>query len=364
MPWPIPTPSDIAARLRAGFDGALSGALARLWPNNVAVSAKVFGGGISEVYDYQVWIKEQIFTRTCAEEVLEDHGADIGLPIREAAAATGFVIGTVSAATAIAAGTIVTRGDGRSYSVVADVGTPGPGDIAIQVMAVDPGAGGVALPGTVMTVSGVTDAAVDGAGITGGADRESFDSYRERLLFFKAYRPGHARPSDYVIWASEVSGVSRVFVERRPYGPGTVRVFPLFDGIYENGIPPAGEVARVQSHLDVAGASGVADIIVQAAVSQPVPIEIDELKPNLVGVRNVIRDELRATFRRRGVVAGADTPHPAMPFLATPQSFSRSWIGQAIANAAGEDRHDLILPAGNATVAAGSIATYSDPVFS
>ncbi|MBN9459066.1 MAG: baseplate J/gp47 family protein [Bosea sp.] len=364
MPWPISTPSEIAARLRAGFDGALNGALARLWPNNVSVSAKVFGGGLSEVYDYQAWIKDQIFTRTCADEVLEDHGADLDLPIREATAATGLVVGTVSAAIAVSAGTIVTRGDGRSYSVVADIGTSGPGDIAIQVMAVEPGAGGVALPGTVMTIAGVDGAVVDGAGLTGGADRESYDSYRERLLFFKAYRPGHARPSDYVIWASEVSGVSRVFVERRPYGPGTVRVFPLFDGIYEDGIPPAGEIARVQSYLDVVGASGVADIIVAAPVAQPIPVEIDELKPNLIGVRNVIRDEIRATVRRRGVVAGSDTPHPAMPFLATPQSFSRSWIGQAISNAAGEDRHDLILPASNVTVSAGSIATYSDPVFS
>ena len=44
-----------------------------------------------------------------------------------------------------------------------------------------------------------------------------------------------------------------------------------------------------------------------------------------------------------------------MPFLATAQTFSRSWISQGTANAAGEDRHVLNLPAGDVNVLAGRL---------
>lgn len=358
MPWSIPTPDEIAARLRARFDAGLAGVQARLWPNNVSVSAKAFGTGLAEVYDHQAWIKEQIFVRTCAEEVLEDHGADLGLPIRQAAAASGEVVATASAAVTVTAGTIVTRGDGRAYRVVSEAGIGAAGPIAVSVVALEAGSGGVALPGVDMTFADaplLSLAEVGAAGLIGGADKESYPSYRERLLFFKKYRPGHARPSDYVIWASEVSGVSRVYVERKPYGPGTVRVYVLFDGIYENGIPPAGEIARVQDYLEIVGASGVADIIVAAPVPEPIDITITGLAPNLIATRNTIQEEIDETFLRRAVVSGIDPGHRAMPFLATAQTFSRSWIGQAISNAAGEDRHVLALPDDNITIPAGRI---------
>lgn len=367
MPWNVPTPDDIAAKLRAGFDGELDGAMARLWPNNVAVSAKVYAGGLSEVYDYQSWIKEQIFVRSCADEVLEDHGGDLELPIRRATAASGQVTATATAAVVIRAGTILRRADGAAFVVATDAGIGGAGPLSLNVVAVAAGAASVTLPGVALAIDGtaaLTAVAVGPSGLTGGADQESYDDYRARLLFFKAYRPGHARPSDYVIWANEVPGVSRVFVERKPYGPGTVRVYVLFDGIYLNGIPPAGEIARVQDHLDIVGASGVADIIVAAPTAQVIPIEIGSLSPNSVTVKNTVLDEITELFRRRAVVAGIDPGHRAMPFLATAQTFSRSWIGQAVANAAGEARHDLVTPATNVVVTPGSIPVPGTPIFS
>ncbi|MEN5084251.1 baseplate J/gp47 family protein [Bosea sp. TWI1241] len=358
MPFSIRTPGEIAAQLRTAFDGALEGALARLWPNNVAISAKAYGGAVGGAYDHQDWIARQIFVHSCDDEVLEDHGADLELPIRQASAASGEVVATAAAAAAIARGTILTRADGRAYRLATDVFAAGPGEVALPVVALEAGSASVALPGVALALQGVpeiTGAVVGASGLTGGADRESFAAYRARLKFFKAYRPGHARPSDYVIWASEVSGVSRVFVERRPFGPGTVRLYPLFDGIYENGIAPAGEIARVKSHLELVGASGVADIIVAAPEALPVDVTISGLSPNKIATRNAIEIEIVEMFARRARVAGIDPGHPAMPFLATSQTFSRSWIGQAVANAAGEDRHVLVEPGSDVAVAAGRL---------
>lgn len=358
MPWSIPTPSEISAKLRTAFDGALPGALARLWPNNAAISSKAIGGAVGGVYDHQAVIARDIFVHSCREEVLEDHGQDLQLPIRQATAASGEITAIAAGPLTIQRGTLVNRGDGRAYQIATDVFAAGAGPISLPVVAVEAGALGVALPGVTMSVQGVTgltDAVVGAAGLVGGADREGYASYRRRLAFFKAFRPGHARPSDYVIWASEVSGVSRVFVERKPYGPGTVRVFPLFDGIYTNGIAPPGEIARVKSHLEIAGASGVADIIVEAPVALPIDISVANLSPNQLAVRNAIELELADVFARRARVAGIDPGHPAMPFLATAQTFSRSWISQGTANAAGEDRHVLNLPAGDVNVLAGRL---------
>lgn len=367
MPWTIPTPSEISAKLRTSFDGALQGALARLWPNNVAVSAKALGGAIGGVYDHQAVIARDIFVHSCREEVLEDHGQDLQLPIRQATAAAGEVTAVAAGPLTVERGTIVSRGDGRNYQLATDVIVAVAGPASLPVVAIEAGAGGVALPGTAMSVQGVaglTSVVVGASGLVGGADREGYASYRRRLAFFKAFRPGHARPSDYVIWASEVSGVSRVFVERKPFGPGTVRVYPLFDGVYENGIAPAGEIARVKSHLEVAGASGVADIIVEAPTAQPVPVTIANLAPNQLAVRNAIELELAEVFARRARVAGIDPGHPAMPFLATAQTFSRSWLGQGVANAAGEDRHVFSVPPADVVVAAGAIPVIGPVTFS
>lgn len=367
MPWSIPTPSEISAKLRTSFDGALQGALARLWPNNVAISAKAIGGAIGGVYDHQAVIARDIFVHSCREEVLEDHGQDLRLPIRQATAASGEVTATATGALTIARGTILSRGDGRNYQLATDVFAAAAGPVSLPVVALEAGSGGVALPGVAMSIQGVaglTALAVGAAGLVGGADRESYASYRRRLAFFKAFRPGHARPSDYVIWSSEVSGVSRVFVERKPYGPGTVRVFPLFDGIYANGIAPPGEITRVKSHLEIVGASGVADIIVEAPTAQPVPVTIANLAPNQLAVRNAIELELAEVFARRARVAGIDPGHPAMPFLATAQTLSRSWLGQAVANASGEDRHVFSVPPADVAVAAGSLPVLGPVTFS
>ena len=50
------------------------------------------------------------------------------------------------------------------------------------------------------------------------------------------------------MWArNSVPGVTRVFVEPRFGGPGTVRVFPMFDGLYPatGGIAGPGPIAAV-----------------------------------------------------------------------------------------------------------------------
>jgi uncharacterized phage protein gp47/JayE len=80
-------------------------------------------------------------------------------------------------------------------------------------------------------------------------------------------------------------------------------------------------------------------------------------------VQEAVRAELASTFRRLGRVAGNDDAFGAMPYLASPQSFSRSWIWQAVANASGEERHAITSPNADIPLAAGEFPVLGTVTF-
>jgi uncharacterized phage protein gp47/JayE len=53
----------------------------------------------------------------------------------------------------------------------------------------------------------------------------------------------------------------------------------------------------------------------------------------------------------------------SMPYLASPFSFSRSWIWQAVANASGEQRHKITAPADDVALAPGDMAVLGTVTF-
>jgi uncharacterized phage protein gp47/JayE len=143
-----------------------------------------------------------------------------------------------------------------------------------------------------------------------------------------------------------------VFVERLWTGPGTVRVFPLMDNLYPaDGVPGAADIARVAEHIDAMRPSG-AVVTVVAPTRKVINITITSLGPDTPATREAALAELRDTFRRLSRVAVATMPAIVdAVFWPTPQSFSRSWIWQAIANATGEQRHILTVPAADVALA-------------
>jgi hypothetical protein len=52
-----------------------------------------------------------------------------------------------------------------------------------------------------------------------------------------------------------------------------------------------------------------------------------------------------------------------MPYLASPFSFSRSWIWQAVANASGEERHTIIGPAADVALTVAQFPTLGNVTF-
>ena len=367
----IPTLAESVARARRAFRSYLPGSDAWIWPNNVGPSAKVIGGSEHLVMGFADYVQQQKFALTADSENLDLHGEEIGLARRPASPAGGNIVIAVNDALAVANGAVLTRSDGAQY--VASVGTSisSAGTLTLSVVAIANGSDGNAIADTPLDLTsgfsgpGLADATanVDGSGIAGGLDVEDDETFRARILFRKRNPPAGGAPADYATWASSVIGVTRVFVERRFNGPGTVRVFPLMDDLYANGIPQPADIARVAAYIDTVAPAG-ALVTVAAAQALPVPIAVGGLQPFTTDVQQAIRAELAAVFLANSRVAGIDTPIAPMPFIASPTSFSRSWVWQAIANSAGETRARVDTPTADVALAPAQIATLGAVTFS
>lgn len=360
----IPTLPDLVKRMRQAFRAELPGSDAWLWPNNVAASAKVFAGGLSELFGRLDYVGRQAFVLTAEERYLARHGEQYGMARRAADLAYGAVLVSGADALQVARGAVFRRSDGVEFAATAAATLAAPGTVTVKAAALASGSGANSQPGTpLVIVSGLSGpgaasatAAVDAAGFIGGRAVESTEEYRERILFRLRNPPHGGAAADYVQWALTVPGVTRVFVERLQAGPGTLRVFGLWDDVFAaaGGVPDAAHVLALRETLEVFKPAAAA-LTVAAPAPHLIDVTISGLDPATEAQREQVRRALAEAVRRYGRVAGADTPVASMPYLATPYSFSRSWLSQAIADSAGELRHVLAAPAADVAIAAGEI---------
>lgn len=373
----LPTLKDLFERSRASFRANLKGSDAWVWPNNVYASAKVIAGNAWEVIGFAAYIQKQMFAHTAPDiESLMLHGNEFGIAREPAAPADGNVGFTVTDDIVVVTGAILQRADGVRYSVTAGGALATSGTLTVPVVALTDGKTTNAEGGTPLSIiSGVTTtsttaptAEVGTDGLRLGADLEDLESFRAKILFRKRNPPHGGSASDYVIWAGQVAGVSfyldrpTVYVERLHNGAGTVRVFPLMYDLYANGIPAAGDVARVQDYIETVRPAG-AKVTVAAPVAVPVNVTIEGLQPNTTAVQEAVLAELRDTFQRLSRPAGIDDSFGSMPYLASPFSFSLSWIWQAVANATGEQRHKITSPSNDVALSPGQMATLGTVTF-
>ncbi|NEW96651.1 baseplate J/gp47 family protein [Rhodopseudomonas sp. BR0G17] len=366
----IPSLPDLLTYARQRFRIFLPGSDAWLWPNNIGPTAKVVAGFAHEVFGFADYIQKQKFALTADSENLDLHGEEFGMARAPAAPARGFVDVASTIAVTILPAAVMARADGVQYRALAGASLLGAGSVSVEVVAVTDGIAGNALAGTGLVLASgfVADdldqitATVGADGVVGGSDVEDDESFRERILFRKRNPPSGGSPADYVGWCRAMSGVTRVFVERRFAGPGTVRVFPLMDDLYADGIPPSAEIGRISDNLDPL-APAAANYTVAAASRKVIDITVSNLVPDTADMREAVISELRAMFRRQSRVSGGDAYRPALPYLAWPETFSRSWIWQTIANSTGEERHIVVSPAADVPLDPGAIATLGAVTF-
>lgn len=199
------------------------------------------------------WVLDQSFPQTAQGVYLDRHGSMRGLKRLGATRSGGVLRFSVETAPAmnitIQAGTVcMTAEEVRVQTTEEVVLREGELYVDARAEAVEPGAGGNLVPGAVrfltacpLAVTSVTNPNA----FTGGADEESDESFRARILESYQRLPNGANTAWYESTAMNFPGVTAAKAIGREEGPGTVNVYVTG----ENGLPDEDLLADLQAEL-------------------------------------------------------------------------------------------------------------------
>nr|DAZ55831.1 MAG TPA: Baseplate J like protein [Caudoviricetes sp.] len=300
----------------------------QLRQSNLRVLPKVFAYACHGLYGFITWILKQLFPDTAEKQFLERQASIQGIYRRAASKATGTLTVSYTEGATLPVGTIFMADDQTRYETTAE---PEVGSYTVPVQCLETGTiGNREASQTYTLVSPVVgvDAEAVGSEMAGGAEAESDESLRKRLLFRLQNPPRGGAKEDYIAWAEEVPGVTRAWCFPKEQGIGTVVVRFATDGMTEDGIPTSGMVQIVSDYIaEVAPVTATPYVV--APVAKPVNFRIKDLIPDSESVRAQVEAELKSLFIKEA--------HPG-------EALKLTHIQQAISSAAGEDDYELLEP--------------------
>lgn len=344
MPFSRPDLATLIDRISSDINSRLPGADARLRRAVLNILARAEAGATHGLYGHQAWIARQIIVDTAESDYLERWASVWGLSRKAPVAATGSITLAGTDGYTAPAGSVLTRSDGAEFTLDADAAIAS-GTATASVTASTPGTAGDSAAGTTLTfaspIAGIqAEATVGSGGITGGADTETDDELRTRLVERIQNPPQGGASEDYVTWALAVSGVTRAWCFPQEIGAGTVTVRFVTDDAPGGIIPDAATVQAVQDYID--GQRPVtATVYAVAPVAAPIDFTI-KLTPNTQAVQDAVTTELKDLITREASPGG---------------KILLSHINEAISVAAGETDHQLVAPTADVTNTTGQIAT-------
>jgi uncharacterized phage protein gp47/JayE len=180
--------------------------------------------------------------------------------------------------------------------------------------------------------------------LTGGADLEDVEDWRERITDAWVNPPGVGTEADYVKWAQLVEGVDKVFVTANEFGAGTVGVRFTVDA---TGTPPdsttiipsGADVTAVETSIALF-APITAAVTVTLVTANVIAFTIAKT-PDTDAVETAIETELDAMFIRLAEAGG---------------TIAKSQYDAAISAASGETTHVVTVPAGDITNTTDQVA--------
>ena len=336
MPWATPTLRQVRGFVRDSIHASLPGADANV-PNSILrILADAMGALCHLTLQYLDWLAKQIMPDSAETAYLDRWGqiwlvnSDGTVGRKQATLAVGQVTATGVNGSIIPSGTTLEAGDGTEYEVTAQTivsGVPTP----VPIRAITPGATGNMDTGSVLafnTPPAGVDRNVLVLELIGGADTETDDELRARVLQRIQQPPMGGDASDYEAWALAVPGVTRAWSSPLEQGMGTVTLRFCMDDLRadNNGIPLAEDVATVENYVNVKRPVAVKDIFVVAPIPFPISFSINQLVDDTPATRASIETMCREMFFEKAYPGG---------------TIYRSWLDVAIANAIGEQHHEL-----------------------
>jgi uncharacterized phage protein gp47/JayE len=216
-----------------------------------------------------------------AEGIYLDYkAAERGLERKPATAAVGYMQFSGPQGTVIPSGTVVStlviEGDTITpveFHTTALVTIDATAAVLAPIECIVEGAIGNVQAGAIINlespVDGIT-AVINLQATTGGADEETDDDLRARLMQAYSQPTGGGTKADYEIWAKEVSGVTTAKALPLNRGPGTVDVVI----VGPTGIPSTQLINDTQAHIDGVRPVG-ADALVVAPTTRTINVTAD-----------------------------------------------------------------------------------------
>jgi uncharacterized phage protein gp47/JayE/uncharacterized protein YmfQ (DUF2313 family) len=305
MAFVRPTLSELTGRIQADLSSRLALPGAALRRSVVAVLARVQAAAAHLLHGHLEFLSRQAFPDASELEYLERQASLFGITRAAAQYATGNVDLKGTDGVGITAGTVLQRADGVQYTVLADVyiaGIAATATVQSVTAGLDVNTGdGVALT-FVSPIPGITAVgSVAPGGIIGGADEESDDDLRARLIARLRQPPNGGAAADYETWAKAVAGVTRAWVYPLELGAGTVTVRFVRDddGTGAAIIPSSGEVAAVQAYIDtVRPVTAAVTVVAPTAVTRNFTIHV---VPDTAATRAAVQAELEDLLRREAI---------------------------------------------------------------
>lgn len=236
--------------------------------SDFVIRGNVFAGLASGLYGDQQKVDNDTFISTMRPEALTQKGVDFNLPQQPATPAESQDIEIPGSTN----GTIITPGQITFLYLPTNIlytntngGTVAGGSITLAIQAQTSGqAGNVKAPDTLQVVSpptGIGPIANIVADLADGADVESTDSYRARLLSREQNPPAGGNETDYPAFAFAADpSVRSAQIHRFGRGLGTVDIYITsgttnIDNAVTNGlpivrVPSSGLLAIVQAYYD------------------------------------------------------------------------------------------------------------------
>ena len=366
MGYEIRTLATLSGQARAFFTSAVQGAVVKIWANTFTVLGKVLA-----LLDFEHELRRQRLFKQYFVSTADDrayvirHGFEYGLSPDAGNQAVGVFLVDAPAGTLVPEGMTWVRGDGITYTTLADATATVDG-VRLDLQADLPGAIANMEPGDTLTAV-LTDAVpealattgtVDVDGIGGGTDPENIETFRARVLYRKRNPPQGGSAPDYTKWAGEaLSTVRDVFVDSFQNDARSVWVcFTVSD--QPDGIPSDAQVAIVQAYVgDPIRRPMTARPFAVKPTPVPQRIEIANLTPYTSDTAGAIEAELAALFR--------DDVRPATPESPGPFTLYREQVDAAIARATGVKTFTLLSPAADQAFTVGSqMPTLGDIIYS
>lgn len=230
----------------------------------------------------------------------------------------------------------------------------------VRVRAVEAGVAGnikAFTPLTLQTpITGVDDdCAVNEEDFVGGADRESDEAFRERIIDLIRNPISHFNAADIRRIAKSVSTITRVFINEATPAEGQVTVYVMSDNEFDP-IPNAAKINQVKNAiLTIKPANtSIADVIVAAPTKITQNFVFSSLTPNTPTMRASITESLKQFFAESTEV-GVDIQEDAY----------RSAIFATVDVNTGQKLTSFALssPSTNISVAAGNIVVLGTVTF-